>query len=293
MKEGRPAAVIDIGSNTTRLLVAERRGGGLRKLLSHRAYNRLARGRDADGAVPAVKIDQLVQTLALQQQLARVLGVDQPTLVATAATRSAANRDELLAAVRERCGLEITVLDEEEEARLAFFGATHALAAESAGTVAVADVGGGSTEVAVGRPQAGVEWSRSFASGSSSVAEHAFAHDPPTHAELDVARTEIAEAFAGTDFPAVDEVVAVGGTASSLRRLIGNVLEHETLERAIRLITSHPAAEVAERFEIDLERVQVLPAGMIILEQVGDRLQRPLKIGRGGLREGKLLELLL
>ena len=64
------------------------------------------------------------------------------------------------------------------------------------------------------------------------------------------------------------------------------------MERAIRLITRNTAYEVADEFGLDIERVEVLPAGVMILENIGDRLELPLRIGKGGLREGKLLELL-
>jgi exopolyphosphatase/guanosine-5'-triphosphate,3'-diphosphate pyrophosphatase len=85
--------------------------------------------------------------------------------------------------------------------------------------------------------------------------------------------------------------VAVGGTATSLRRLVGAELEHETLERGIRVLSSTPIAKVAERFELDAERVRLLPAGILILEAISDLLSLPLRIARGGLREGLLLEL--
>jgi exopolyphosphatase/guanosine-5'-triphosphate,3'-diphosphate pyrophosphatase len=83
----------------------------------------------------------------------------------------------------------------------------------------------------------------------------------------------------------------VGGTATSLRRLVGAELERETLERGIRVLSSTPIAKVAERFELDAERVRLLPAGILILEAISDLLALPLRIARGGLREGILLEL--
>jgi exopolyphosphatase/guanosine-5'-triphosphate,3'-diphosphate pyrophosphatase len=72
---------------------------------------------------------------------------------------------------------------------------------------------------------------------------------------------------------------------------VGAELEHETLERGIRVLSSTPITEVAERFELDAERVRLLPAGILILEAVSDLLSLPLRIARGGLREGILLEL--
>ena len=71
------------------------------------------------------------------------------------------------------------------------------------------------------------------------------------------------------------------------------MLDHETLERGLRILATHPSEEVGRAFEIEPERVRLLPAGMLILEEISDRLERPLTIGRGGLREGVILELLL
>lgn len=286
------AAVIDIGSNTTRLLVAERSGDGLRELLSQRAFTRLSRGIKDDGSITGKKIDELAQTVATQVKLAKVLGADEPYAMATAATRDASNGEELIEAVREESGIKIDVLDEYEEARLAFMGATRALPAESPERIAVIDVGGGSTEVAIGTLSDGVKWSTSFRIGSGMVTDRYFHADPPSVDDLDAARAFVDDMFMEFTFPQVDLAIAIGGSASSLRRMVGGVLEHETMERAIRLITRNAASEMADDFGLDIERLQVLPAGIMILEDIGDRLGLPLRIGKGGLREGKLLELL-
>ena len=88
------------------------------------------------------------------------------------------------------------------------------------------------------------------------------------------------------------QAVAVGGSATSLRTLVGGVLEYETLERAIRLLTGDPIAEVARRFELDARRVYLLPAGVLLLEKISELLTCPLQIGKGGLRVGVILDLL-
>ena len=70
------------------------------------------------------------------------------------------------------------------------------------------------------------------------------------------------------------------------------MLEYETLERAVRVLTGDPIAEVAKRFELDPRRVRILPAGVLILEKLSELLGQPLQIGKGGLREGVILDLL-
>ena len=88
------------------------------------------------------------------------------------------------------------------------------------------------------------------------------------------------------------QAVAVGGSATSLRTLVGAVLEYETLERGVRVLTSDPIADVAKRFELDPRRVRLLPAGVLILEKLSELLGQPLQIGKGGLREGVILDIL-
>jgi exopolyphosphatase / guanosine-5'-triphosphate,3'-diphosphate pyrophosphatase len=70
------------------------------------------------------------------------------------------------------------------------------------------------------------------------------------------------------------------------------VLEYETLERAVRVLASDEIADVARRFELDERRVKILPTGVLLLEKFSELLGRPLQIGKGGLREGVILELL-
>jgi exopolyphosphatase/guanosine-5'-triphosphate,3'-diphosphate pyrophosphatase len=84
----------------------------------------------------------------------------------------------------------------------------------------------------------------------------------------------------------------VGGSATSLRRLVGALLEPETLERGLRVLASAPVAEVARTYELDPERVKLLPAGILLLEETATRMGLPLQIARGGLREGVILEMM-
>jgi exopolyphosphatase/guanosine-5'-triphosphate,3'-diphosphate pyrophosphatase len=105
-------------------------------------------------------------------------------------------------------------------------------------------------------------------------------------------REHIAEFFEGIEFDQPDQAVAVGGSATSLRTLVGAVLEYETLERAVRVLTGDPILEVAKRFELDPRRVRILPTGVLLLEKLSELLGQPLQIGKGGLREGIILDLL-
>ena len=290
-----PTAVIygciDIGSNTTRLLVADSSGAELRELIAQRAFTRIGRSLGEAGRIPAEKIAETAGVVAAQARQAREAGAAVIVAVATAAIREAANSDELAAAVAECAGLELRVLTSAEEARLSFVGATRTLPEPARGTVAVVDVGGGSTEVAVGQPDGTVEWSESLRVGSGLLADAYLRSDPPGADELEAARRHVARAFDGLSPPSARSAVAVGGTATSLHRLVGPELNEHSLARGAEVLCQAPIGEVARRFELDPERVRLLPAGILVLSAVCGRLGVPLRIARGGLREGVILEL--
>jgi exopolyphosphatase / guanosine-5'-triphosphate,3'-diphosphate pyrophosphatase len=270
--------------------VADTGNGQLRELVNQRAFTRIGKSVDAGGSIPATKIAETADVVAKQLNVAREVGAEHVVTVATAAIRNARNRHELLAAV-EQAGTRMDVLSGEEEARLCFVGATRTLLAPVDGTIAVIDVGGGSSEIAIGEPDGAMAWSESFRVGSGFLADAYLRSDPPSVDELEKVRRHVAGTFEGLAPPPADEAVAVGGTATSLRRLLGAELSHETLERGIRVLSTTPIDEVATRFELDVERIRLLPAGILVLEAISDLLGLPLRIARGGLREGVLLEL--
>jgi exopolyphosphatase / guanosine-5'-triphosphate,3'-diphosphate pyrophosphatase len=285
-------ACIDIGSNTTRLLVADAGNGQLRELVAQRAFTRIGKGLSAGAAIPSDKIAETADVVRTQAKVAREVGARKIVTVATAAIRTAANREELMSAVADAGGMPLSVLTDEEEARLSFVGATRTLIEAPPGTIAVVDVGGGSSEIAVGEPNGEMAWSASFRIGSGFLADSYLRSDPPSVEELQKVRRHAAGALEGLEPPPAESAVAVGGTATSLRRLVGGELSHETLERGIRVLALTPIEEVARRFELDTERVRLLPAGILVLAAMSDVLELPLRIARGGLREGVLLELM-
>jgi exopolyphosphatase/guanosine-5'-triphosphate,3'-diphosphate pyrophosphatase len=136
----------------------------------------------------------------------------------------------------------------------------------------------------------GVTWARSFPIGSGSLARRCHA-DPPSRVDLAAMRAAAAEAFAAADIPRPDDAVAVGGSAASLPTLVGPVLDPPALERALGVLCAATSDEVARRHGLAPERTQLLPAGILVLDAAGRRLGMPLRIGRGGLREGVILEL--
>ena len=251
-------AVIDIGTNTTRLLVAEVSGGRLEEVVQRRHFIAPIPGKER-------MLGELVEAEAA---LARAEGAEEVVVVGTAALRA-------LPAVRtleracERAGGGLEILSERREAELAFLGATFGL--EEAGEpVAVVDVGGGSTEVAVGLPGEAPDWWASRPIGSRKLTDRALLDDPPSAEQIGAA-------------------LAVGGGAASLRRLCGPTLDRDRIAAAISTLCAGRAAEIAEGTGIAPQRARLLPAALVIIEALCDLVPEPLQLSRGGMREGLLL----
>jgi exopolyphosphatase/guanosine-5'-triphosphate,3'-diphosphate pyrophosphatase len=283
------SACIDIGSNTTRLLVAERDGAGLREVLARRMFVPLV-ARNG-GPIHPDTVTVLASVVAAHAAVARDCGAERIHAVATAAIRHAANRDALCAAIRREAGLPVRVLDDADEARLAFAGATRTLPAPPGGIVGVVDVGGGSSELVAGTVAGGVSWYASVRVGSGVLTERHVRSDPPSDADLRTLRAEADAAFAGIAAPRPACAYAVGGSATSLRRLCGGELTPLALDDALRLVVSWSVRDTARRLDLARERVRLLPAGLVLLRAAADAFGGlPLEVARGGLREGVVLE---
>jgi exopolyphosphatase/guanosine-5'-triphosphate,3'-diphosphate pyrophosphatase len=282
---------IDIGSNTTRLLVADVVGEELRELATERVFTCIRKGLTDGRRIPPQKLEETVAVATAQGRKARELGATEIVPVATAAIRGAANREELERGIRAGLGVPLRVLSDEEEARLAFLGATRTLPSRPGSTTAVVDVGGGSTEIAIGVPGGEVQWWTSLPVGSGLLADEHLRSDPPTHAELAAVGHEVAKSFEDLAPPRVSSAAAVGGTATSLRRLLGDELDHRAFEGGMALLREASIAELAQRLDLDRERVRLLPAGILVLQAASDCLGHPLRIACGGVREGVLLDL--
>src|SRR5262245_9522145 len=175
---------IDIGSNTTRVLVAEPVDGQLKKVMEQRAYTRINKAIGDDGAIVPEKVDEVADVVATQVRLARELGAETIRAVATAAVREAANAEAVAAQIGKASGVPVEALREEEAGRLAFIGAARPLGQPVGGQVGRVDVGGGSTEVVIGTVPGGVELVRSWQIGSGTLADELISSDPPSAAEI-------------------------------------------------------------------------------------------------------------
>ena len=284
-------AVIDVGSNSARLLVAAAGAEGVLAVHEERALLGLGDEIERSGRLCKLKVAETAERCRSYARLARKLGAVDVDVIVTAPGRQSANAGELLAALERATGVRARVLSADEEGRLAFAGAV-AAARRLPDRVAVCDVGGGSTELVVGSSQA-VAWCRSLDVGSLRLTRRLFAGDPPGKKAIATARAELEACFEGVAPPRAGTALATGGSARSLRRLTGRRrLGEEELTRATEAIAHRPSAQIAREVGLDPIRARTLLAGTLILAEAQRRLGVQLEVARGGLREGAAAVLL-
>ncbi len=287
---GVNVAVIDVGSNTIRLLVASRSPRGLTQVARAKRAVGLGADIERDGAISAAKMAEAAECLSRFMSEARRAGAVLFDVVVASPGRQAENGDQLVHSLSRAAGTLVRVLSRDEEARLAFEGAL--ARAKPAGAVAVCDVGGGSTQTAVGTAAGGPAWLRSVDLGSLRLSRRIPCSDPPRKDEIDALRAEARSVLGQLTPPLPAEAIAVGGTARGARRMVGRTLGPNELKSALRLLRREPARAVAAHYDVDVWRAKALPAGLAILAELQALLGVPFQVGRGGLREGLALELL-
>jgi exopolyphosphatase/guanosine-5'-triphosphate,3'-diphosphate pyrophosphatase len=283
--------IIDVGSNTVRLLVASCAGNRLVSVVERRAFLALGEEVESYGWISDLKLRETAWCVREQAAEARAHGAHHVEVVVTAPGRQSANATELVAALAAAAHARVRVLGPEEEGRLSYFGVVAGLDGVPE-SIAVCDLGGGSTELVVGT-RAGPAWERSIDLGAVRLTHRLDLADPPGKHVLPAVREEVHRMIDGLTPPLAKAAYVTGGTARALRKVAGRRLGKKQLERAETLLSKHPTAEVAERFAIDVRRARTLLAGCLILAEAQARLAIPLEVAKTGLREGAALEVLL
>jgi exopolyphosphatase/guanosine-5'-triphosphate,3'-diphosphate pyrophosphatase len=211
-------AVVDIGTNSTRLLIADvSADGALEELHRESIVTRLGAKVDATGCLQEDAMQRVFDTLAHHRELIDEHGVTATTAVLTSAVRDAANGPDFTAIVRERYGLDARTIGGDEEAALTFAGATSERA-DNGRELLVVDIGGGSTEFVIGRAGE-VDFHVSTQAGVVRQTERHIDHDPPRRDEVDSVRREVAQIIRASVPDArrehVAQGIAVAGTATS------------------------------------------------------------------------------
>jgi exopolyphosphatase / guanosine-5'-triphosphate,3'-diphosphate pyrophosphatase len=275
-------AVVDIGSNSTRLLIAEvdSRSGAVRELLRRSQVTRLGHGVDATGSLSADGIDRVLSTLSGYRAEIDSHGCEANLAVLTSAVRDASNGASFAARVREGFGLDARVLSGSQEAQLTFLGAMSARSA--AEPTVVIDIGGGSTEFVVGVGRT-AGFHISLPVGVVRMSERHIRSDPPDPDELQRlaldARAIILDGLPSEERAPVRCGIAVAGTATSAAAI---ELELEPYDPArvhgypltlatVELLLAHLAemTEGRRRSVVGLnpDRAPTIVAGMILLEE--------------------------
>ncbi|MGH2907613.1 MAG: hypothetical protein ACRDKI_12710 [Solirubrobacterales bacterium] len=281
-------ACIDVGSNTTALLVADLDADGLVAVATRRRFTLIGDGAGPDGIIDA-KIDEAEAAAHDLAEYARETGAEQICAVATHVVREAPNGDAVAERIGARLGLPVEVLDGHTEARFSFIGATGGMHRVRRPTVVI-DSGGGSTEVTHCAP-GGEPTTATFAVGSAAIQARFLPDDPPTDAQLATARDYVEQAFA--DLAPVAErplALVVGGGASTAQAILGGVIDRAGTDRVLAHVTAQPAEQLAQKFGIEFNRARLLPASLLVLGSLADHLGVELEVGRGGLREGVLID---
>jgi exopolyphosphatase / guanosine-5'-triphosphate,3'-diphosphate pyrophosphatase len=271
-------AVIDVGSNSSRLLIADVAGDEVAKVERQSRVTRLGRGVDLSGQLSAEAIEEACAAIGDYVAICKKAGVEVVTTIATSAVRDASNGDAFVAELRERFALSARVLDGDEEAGLTYLGATHEQPPD--GPTLVIDIGGGSTELIVGAG-AGISFQASLQAGVVRHTERHLSTDPPTTAELEAlaadVRTTIEEALIEQQGPPVGAGIAVAGTPTSLaavelelepydpEQVHGHVLSLESIQRLLSQLASAPLAERILIPGLHEDRAPTIVAGVVIL----------------------------
>ena len=279
-------AVVDIGSNSTRLYIADIEAGRVVDELERRSVvTRLGSGVDANGSLEEEAMQRVYDTLDDFKREIERHGPDKAIAVLTSAVRDASNGEEFARQVKDRYGLEPHVLTGDEEARLTFLGATSERDAADHAPTLVIDVGGGSTELVVGAGRE-VGFNVSTQAGVVRQTERYIKHDPPAPAELeqlaDDVRDILSEAMSPEARGIVEHGIAVAGTATSLaaiaqrldpydpEKVHGYVVSKKEAQRILRELASIPLQLRREVPGLDPDRAPTIVAGVIILREVMD-----------------------
>jgi len=268
---------VDLGTNSTRLLVADVRDGELEEAERLLEITRLGDRVDTDGRLADAAMDRVHAALDRYAARAAELGTDRMLATATSAVRDAANGREFLADVGRRHGFETRLLSGREEAELTYRGVTSRLAA-GPGTL-VCDIGGGSTELVLGGPD-GVVDATSLDIGCVRMSERCLHDDPPSAAELAALRTAVAEILPDRLTSAARTLVGVAGTVTTLAAIDldlerevpelvdGHELARSTVEALLERLAALPLTERRSVRGLMPERAPTIVAGAAIAAEV-------------------------
>lgn len=296
-------AVIDVGTSSVKFLIGERDADGAwRTLVDRPALTRLGEGLEQTGRLHAEAMERTIEAIEEMADEARRCRAKSIAAVGTAGLRAASNASELIAAVRDRCGVAVEIISGDEESRLAYLAATSELGLEGR-SLAVFDSGGGSTQFTFGHGRDVAE-RFSVDVGAVRVTERYALDGPVSDAALTAAREAIALDLARLDGRATpDAVVGLGGTATNLAAVKlglatydpvvvrGSALDRNEVDRQIELYRTRTADERRSIVGLQAERADIILAGACIVRVVIEKLGvESFTVSDRGVRHGLLVD---
>jgi exopolyphosphatase/guanosine-5'-triphosphate,3'-diphosphate pyrophosphatase len=277
-------AVADIGSNSTRLLIADVESGRVTRELERRSVvTRLGAGVDADGQLKEDAMERVYKTLDEFAQAIDEKSAHTRIAVLTSAVRDAANGEDFANTIKDRYGLEPHVLTGDDEAQLTFLGATSERNDRDTTPTLVIDIGGGSTELVVGSGRR-ADFHVSTQAGVVRQTERHIDHDPPEQQELDELAEDVKKTIEAAvpqeTRRAVQKAIAVAGTATSLgaidqqldpydpEKVHGYVLSRKSTKDILSRLAAVPLERRRETEGLHPDRAPTIVAGVIILLEV-------------------------
>ena len=268
--------MIDVGTNSTRLLVADVEDGRVSVLERRSTVTRLGRGVDLSGHLAGEAIEDVCEAIGNYVDILEELGAETVDAIATSAVRDADNGSAFIAELRERFALSARVLDGEEEARSTYRGAT--FEAPPTQPTLVVDIGGGSTELVVGQ-DGEISFHDSLQVGVVRHTERHISSDPPTASELEGLAADVRGSIESSVPPGVvaKSGIAVAGTPTSLaaieqelepydpRKVHGHRLHLPQIQRMLSRLASLPLAQRVEIPGMHRDRAPTIVAGVVIL----------------------------
>ncbi len=291
-------AAIDIGSNSIKMTIARASDdGGIEQLDWASEVVRLGEGLDRTGLLDEQRVETAIETLGRFVAQAREHGATRIVGVATEATRAAANGATFLDRVRAEAGIDVRVIDGQEEAALTFRGLQ--AGTDLTGSIVVADIGGGSTELISARDGV-MQMVKSLPLGSGRLTDRLVVADPPRPDEIDACEREagaVIQTLPPLGLPSgeTDRLIVVGGTGEYMARLLADVqcIDLEAVRIVLAKLATLSAAELADEIDIPEARARVLPAGVAVVAAIASSLHpNRIEISRSGVRTGLLLEAL-
>jgi exopolyphosphatase / guanosine-5'-triphosphate,3'-diphosphate pyrophosphatase len=274
-------AAVDIGSNSTRLLVADVESGRIHDLERQTRITRLGEGVDQRRRLLPLPIARVRNVLSDYRRQLEALGAERTLAIATSAIRDAENGEAFLGEIEWSYGFATRLLTGHDEALMMFRGVTSERALDR-GTM-ILDIGGGSTELVAGGPD-GVRWHDSLDIGSVRLTERFLASDPPSEDELEscvtAVRALLAERVPDEIRGATRSAVGVAGTITSIAaltlgleeydrdRVHGFELGADALDEQLHRLASVPVAERRTIRPLDPDRAPVIVAGAVIAREV-------------------------